>query len=145
VTLAPWDYLFLSFNQRNFPDLFHPTWISALVLLVTLGVLYSVRTRQLHRHPPYLDMWEWTWWTGLITFSMLIIEALFVFDLFLVLLTEVIGIGTLVWIRFRRFPPILAAHETRLARERYFSKQKFADPEATIRRRGSRRTQRRRR
>jgi hypothetical protein len=145
VTLAPWDYLFLSFNNRNFPDLFHPTWISSLVLLVILGVLYAVRTRALHRHPPYLDMWEWLWWTGLITFSLVIIESLFVFDLFLVLTTEVIGICTLVWIRFRRFPPILAAHEARLARERYYSKQKFADPEATIRRRGSRRTQKRRR
>jgi hypothetical protein len=145
VTLAPWDYLFLSFNHRNFPDLFHATWISSLVLLVVLTVLYSTRTRALRKHPPYLDMWEWLWWTGLITFSLLIVESLFVFDLFLVLVTEVIGIGTLVWIRFRRFPPILAAHETRLARERYFSKQKFADPEATIRRRGSRRTQRRRR
>jgi hypothetical protein len=145
VTLAPWDYLFLSFNSRNFPDLFHPTWISSLVLLVILTVLYSVRTRALRKHPPYLDMWEWLWWTGLITFSMLIVESLFVFDLFLVLVTEVIGIATLVWIRFRRFPPILAAHEARLARERYFSKQKFADPDATIRRRGSRRTQRRRR
>ena len=145
MTLAPWDYLFLSFNHRNFPDLFHPTWISSAVLLAILTVLYYTRTRALHRHPPYLDMWEWMWWTGLITFSMLIVESLFVFDLFLVLLTELIGIGTLVWIRFRRFPPILAAHEARLARERYFSKQKFADPEATIRRRGSRRTQRRRR
>ncbi len=146
MTLAPWEYLFLSFNSHNFPDLFHPTWIASLVVLVVLGVLYSTRTRALRRHPPYLDMWEWLWWTGLITFSLVIIEALFVFDLFLVLLTEVIGIGTLVWIRFRRFPPILAAHEARLARERYFSKQKFADPEATIRRRGgSRRTQRRRR
>lgn len=145
MTLAPWDYLFLSFNSRNFPDLFHATWISSVVLLVVLGVLYSTRTRALRRHPPYLDMWEWLWWTGLITFSLLVIEALFVFDLFLVLVTEVIGIGTLVWIRFVRFPPILAAHEQRLARERYFSKQKFADPEATIRRRASRRQQRRRR
>ena len=145
MTLAPWDYLFLSFSQRNFPDLFHPTWIASLILLVTLGVLYTVRTRSLRKHPPYLDMWEWLWWTGLITFSMLVIESLFVFDLFLVLVTEVIGIGTLVWIRFRRFPPILAAHEVRLARERYYSKQKFADPEATIRRRTSRRQQRRRR
>lgn len=145
MTLAPWDYLFLSFSQRNFPDLFHPTWIASLILLVTLGVLYTVRTRALRKHPPYLDMWEWLWWTGLITFSMLVIESLFVFDLFLVLATEVIGIATLVWIRFRRFPPILAAHEVRLARERYYSKQKFADPEATIRRRSSRRQQRRRR
>ena len=146
MTLAPWDYLFLSFNHRNFPDLFHPTWIASLVLLVVLGVLYTTRTKALRRHPPYLEMWEWLWWTGLITFSLVIIESLFVFDLFLVLITELVGIGTLVWIRFRRFPPMLAAHEQRLARERYFSKQKFADPEATIRRRGgSRRTQRRRR
>jgi hypothetical protein len=145
VTLAPWDYLFLSFNRRNFPDLFNPTWIGALVLLVVLGVLYWSRTRALRRHPPYLEMWEWLWWAGLITFSLLVIEALFVFDLFLVLATEVVGIATLVWIRFVRFPPILAAHEQRLARERYFSKQKFADPEATIRRRASRRQQRRRR
>ena len=145
MTLAPWDYLFLSFNHRNFPDLFHPTWIASLGLLVILGVLYMVRTRALRKHPPYLEMWEWLWWTGLITFSLLVIESLFVFDLFLVLVTEVIGIGTLVWIRFRRFPPILAAHEARLARERYYSKQKFADPEATIRRRGGRRQQRRRR
>ena len=64
MTLAPWDYLFLSFNHRNFPDLFHPTWIASLVLLVVLGVLYTLRTRALHRHPPYLDMWEWLWWTG---------------------------------------------------------------------------------
>ena len=145
MTLAPWDYLFLPFNHHNFPDLFHPTWIASLVLLVVLGVVYSMRTRALRRHPPYLDMWEWLWWTGLITFSLVIIESLFVFDWFLVLATEFIGIGTLVWIRFRRFPPILAAHEQRLARERYYSKQKFSDPEATIRRRGGRRPQRRRR
>ena len=133
MTLAPWDYLFLSFNSANFPDIFHPVWVASLVLLVVLLILYNVRTRALHRHPPYAEMWEWLWWTGLITFSLLIIEALFVFDFFLVLTTALIGIGTLVWIRFRRFPPILAAHEARLARERYYTKQKFADPEATIR------------
>ncbi|MBI3747399.1 MAG: hypothetical protein HY262_00900 [Chloroflexi bacterium] len=145
MTLAPWEYLFLPFNSRNFPDLFHPTWIASAVLLVVLGVLYAVRTKALRRHQPYLDLWEWLWWTGLITFAQLIVEALFVFDFFLVLATEFIGIGVLVWIRFWRFPPILAAHEQRLARERYYSKQKFADPEATIRRRGGRRPQRRRR
>jgi hypothetical protein len=140
VTLPPWDYLFTSFSSRNFPDIFHPTWIAAAVLLVVLAVLYNVRTRALHRHQPYVDLWEWMWWTGLITFSLLIVEAIFVFDYILVLATQVIGLGTLVWIRFVRFPPILRAHEQKLARERYFSKQKFADPEATIRRRSSRRS-----
>ena len=33
MTLPPWDYLFLSFNSDNFPDIFHPTWIASLVLL----------------------------------------------------------------------------------------------------------------
>jgi hypothetical protein len=145
VTLPPWDYLFQSFNSHNFPDLFHPTWIASVVLLAILIVLYNIRTRALHKHAPYVDLWEWMWWTGLITFSLLIIEALFVFDFILVLLTQIVGLGALVWIRFFRFPPILRAHEQRLARERYFSKQKFADPEATIRRRGGRRQQRRRR
>lgn len=145
MTLLPWEYLFLPFNSVNFPDIFHPTWVAAAILLVVLGVLYFVRTRALHRHPPFVDMWEWMWWTGLITFSMLMVEALFVFDFFIVLLTEAIGIGTLIWIRFLRFPPLLRAHEAKLARERYYSKQKYADPDQTIRRRGGRRSQRRRR
>jgi hypothetical protein len=145
VTLPPWEYLFTSFNSVNFPDLFHPTWIAAGILLIVLIVLYNVRTRRLHKHAPYLDLWEWLWWTGLITFGLLMIEALFVFDFILVLATAIIGLGTLVWIRFFRFPPLLRAHEQRLARQRYYTKQKFAAPEATIRRRGGRRPPRRRR
>ena len=148
MTLAPWDYLFLSFNHHNFPDVFHPTWIAAVVLLFILAILYNVRTRALHHHPPYLEMWEWLWWTGLITFSLIIVESLFVFDFLLLLLTQIVGLGTLVWIRFWRFPPLLSAYGTRLARERYYTKQKFADPEATIRKRGTARrsrSQRRRR
>jgi hypothetical protein len=148
VTLAPWEYLFASFNSDNFPDIFHPTWVAALALLIVLTVLYNVRTRALHRHPFHLEMWEWMWWTGLITFSLIVVEALFVFDFLLVLATEIIGFATLVWIRFVRFPPILATYEQRLARERYFTRQKYADPDATIRKRPTRRqarTQRRRR
>ena len=141
MTLAPWDYLFVPFNSQNFPDIFHPTWIASLVLLIVLVVLYNVRTRALHRHAVYLEMWEWLWWTGLITFSLIIIESLFVFDFLLVLTTEIIGIAAMVWIRFMRFPPALAAYEQRMARERYFTKQKYSDPEATIRKRSAGRRQ----
>ena len=81
MTLPPWEYLFESFNSDNFPDIFYPTWIAALVLLIVLTVLYNVRTRALHRHAVYLEMWEWLWWAGLITFSLILIESLFVFDL----------------------------------------------------------------
>lgn len=135
MTKAPWEYLFVSFNQDNFPDLFHPTWIASAILLFVLAILYFVRTRALHRHPPYLDMWEWIWWTGLITFSLLIIEALFVFSFFIVVATEIIGLAALVWIRFVRFPPFLRAYETKLAKDRYNRTRKYSDPEATIKRR----------
>lgn len=150
MTLAPWQYLFESFSSKNFPDIFGPTWIASLALLVVLAVMYNVRSRALHRHSIYVDMWEWLWWTGLITFGLVVIQSIFVFDYLLVLATEIIGLAALVWIRFVRFPPFLAAYEQKLARERYYTKQKFADPQATIKKRPSsgrspRRSSRRRR
>ena len=145
MTLAPWEYLFYAFNSFNFPDLYNQTWIASIVALVVAVVLYNVRTRQLHRHRPYLDLWEWLLWTSLVTFSLLLVGAVFAFDFFLVLATAIAGVATLVWVRFRRFPPILAAYERQLARQRYVSRQRISDPEATIRRRGGGRRQRRRR
>jgi hypothetical protein len=144
VTLPPWNYLFLPFTSQNFPDLFHPTWIASLVLLVGLIGLYVIRTRRLHRHPPYLDLYEWLLWTGIVTFSLLIVAAVFRFEFFLVLAIEAIGLGALAWVRFRKFPPVLAVYEQKLAKQRYFSRTKFAKPEATIRPKAARRSRRRR-
>ncbi|MEO8207593.1 MAG: hypothetical protein ABI598_01065, partial [Chloroflexota bacterium] len=127
---------------RLFPDLFDATWIVSLVLLAVMVVLYNVRTRALHRHRLYTDMWEWLLWTGLITFLLLVMSAIFQFDFAVVLVIEVTGLATLVWVRFRRYPPRFAAYEQQLARQRTLSRQKAARPETTIRSRGSRRRRR---
>jgi hypothetical protein len=142
VTLPPWEYLFLSFNSGNFPDLFRPTWVGALVLLGALVVLYNLRTRALHRHPPYLDMWEWLLWTGVIVFSLLIVFSLFVWDFLFVLVTLIGGSAVFVWIRFVHFPPIFEVYERKMAKERYFTRSKFSHPEATIRSKSSKRRRR---
>jgi hypothetical protein len=142
VTLPPWEYLFLSFNSGNFPDLFRPTWVGALVLLGALVVLYNLRTRALHRHPPYLDMWEWLLWTGVIVFSLLIVFSLFVWDFLFVLVTLIGGAAVFVWIRFVHFPPIFEVYERKMAKERYFTRSKFSHPEATIRSKSSKRRRR---
>ena len=142
MTLLPWEYLWLPFRRENFPDLFNAIWISSLVLLVVLIVLYNVRTRALHRHRPYTDMWEWLLWTSLITFLMVGMGAVFVFDFAVVMVILLSGLGTMVWVRFRRYPPIFAGYEQQLARQRYLSHQKASRPEATIRSRGSRRRRR---
>jgi hypothetical protein len=142
VTLPPWEYLWLPFSRTLFPDLYDPIWISSLVLLVVLIVLYNVRTRALHRHRLYTDMWEWLLWTGLITFFLLAVGALFLFDFAVELAILAAGLGVMVWARFRRYPPLFLAYEQQLARQRYLSRTRAARPEATIRSRSSRRRRR---
>ena len=142
MTLPPWEYLFLSFNSGNFPDLFRPTWVGSLVLLGALVVLYNVRTRAFRHHPPYLEMWEWLLWSGLVLFSLLLVFSLFVWDFLFVVVTMIGGAAVLVWIRFVRFPPMFEIYERKLAKERYFTRSKFAHPESTIRSKSSKRRRR---
>jgi hypothetical protein len=135
VTLKflPWEYFFTAFNKLNFPDLFDPVWIGSLILLVVLIVVYTMRTRALHRHRLYLDMWEWLFWAGLITFFLLIVGAIFAFDFIVILVILTSGLLTMAYARFRRFPPLFEAYEHQLARQRYLARARSARPEATIR------------
>lgn len=139
----PWEYFFIPFNSFNFSDIFNPIWISSLVLLVATVILYNVRVRQLRAHSVYLEMYEYLLWTGVIGFGWLLTCAVFVFDFLFVVTAILIMLGVFIWIRFIHFPPMLAAYEQKLARQRYFSRTKFAHPESTIRTRPARRRRRR--
>ena len=141
MALAPWEYLFVAFNAVNFPDLFLPLLIVSVILLVGQVVLYNVRVRQLHRHEPLVTLNEWLLWTGVIVFLLLIIEAVFVWYFIFVLATILVGMVVFVWVRFFRFPPMIAEYNDYLRRTRFFSQEKYKHPEATIR---SRRRRRRR-
>lgn len=145
MTLLPWDYFFVAFDKSNFPNLFDPLWMSSGVLLIVLIVLYTLRTRALHRHKLWLDMWEWVFWSGLITYFLLVVGAIFRFDFIVVLVIMFTGLGTMAWARFRKFPPLFEAYEHQLARQRYLARAKQSKPEATIRVRQSGRRQRKRR
>ncbi len=144
MTILPWEYLFQSFGSHEFPDLFGPVWISSFVLLVALTVLYNVRTRQLHHHKPHLAMYEWLLWTGVILFSLMLVYAIFRFDFIIVLSTLIAGLATMAWVRFFKFPPEFRAYERQLAKQRYFSRERFSKPEATIRAKPARRRRGRR-
>jgi hypothetical protein len=144
VTLWPWEYLFESFSSTGFPDLYNQVLVAAIVLLAATVIFYNVRTRQLHRHSVYLQMYEWLLWTGVIVYSLLIVYWIFRFDMIIVLGTIVVGMGMLAWIRFVRFPPYFRAYERQLSKQRYFSRERFSHPESTIRTKSSRRRRRRR-
>jgi hypothetical protein len=143
VTLWPWEYLFEPFDDVTFPDLCNQITAAAVVLLIATIVFYNVRTRQLHRHSIYLQMYEWLMWTGVVVYSLVIVYWIFRFDMIIVLSTLVAGMGTFAWIRFVRFPPYFRAYERQLAKQRYFSRQRFTHPETTIRTKSSRRRRRR--
>lgn len=129
----PWVYLLQRFNSDLFPDLHPLIWIAALALLIVQVVLYNLRTRQLHRHEPLVTMQEWLLWTGIITFSLVLVMALFNWLFAFVLLTIVSGVAAYIWVRFRRFPPIIEAYNSQLRRARFFSAAKYKHPEATVR------------
>ena len=138
MQLLPWEYLFTRFSAHAFPDIYTPLWVATLVLLVGLIVLYNVRTRALHRHAPYLDLYEWLLWSGISLFGLILVAAVFNFYLIVLLVIMVTGLAVLVWVRFIRFPPMLDAYEHKLAKQRYFTRTKFAHPESTIRPKGAR-------
>ena len=144
MKLLPWEYFWVAFSKINFPDLFDPLWIASLILLVVLVVLYVLRTRALHRHKLYLDMWEWLFWAGLITFFLLIVGSIFAFDFAVILAILVGGLGTMAYARFRRYPPLFDAYEHQLARQRYLARTRQSRPEATIRQKTVRRKGKRR-
>ena len=139
----PWEYLFNSFDQTNFPDLYLPLTVASLLALIATVIFYNVRTRQLHRHTVYLQMYEWLLWTGVIAFGLMLVYYVFHFDWIIVLTTLVAGLATMIWVRFVRFPPYFRAYERQLAKQRYFSRERFTRPETTIRSRSSRRRRRR--
>jgi hypothetical protein len=144
LKLLPWEYFWVAFSKINFPDLFDPLWIASLILLVVLVVLYVLRTRALHRHKLYLDMWEWLFWAGLITFFLLIVGAIFAFDFAVILVILGSGLLTMAFARFRRYPPLFEAYEHQLARQRYLARTRQSRPEATIRQKNVRRKGKRR-
>ena len=128
------------FSPQNFQDLFYPITIAALVFLVGTVVLYNVQTRRLHHHPPLVAMQEWLFWTGLAFFGLLLVYAIFKFYFFFVLVTLFVGIGTMIWIRFYRFPPLISAYNRILRREQYLSQKRYHTPESTIRTKGKSRS-----
>jgi len=143
LKLLPWVYFFVAFTHEDFPDLFDPIWMGSLVLLIALMVVYALRTRALHRHRLYLDMWEWLLWTGIITFFLLAMGALFVFDFIIELVILAVGLGVMVWVRFVKYPPLFEAYDLQLAHQRYIARVKSSRPEATIRTKSAKRRKRR--
>lgn len=136
------ESLFLrgGFSPQNFPDLFYAISIASFVLLVTAVVLYNVQTRRLREHALLVALQEWLFWTALSVFGLLIVYAIFKFYFAFVIVTLVIGLGTFIWIRFFRFPPLIESYNKVLVRQRSIAQANTYDADSTIRRRSSKKS-----
>jgi phosphatidylserine synthase len=146
VHLGPLDYLGrVEFTQENFPDIYWPILLATITFFIGSIVLYNVRVRQLHRHEILRSMQEWLLWTGMVTFGLVLVAIVFNWYFLFILIFLIVGIGTLIWVRFSRFPPYIRAYNEQLRRARSFSQSRYKAPEATVRTKRSRGGQRRRR
>jgi hypothetical protein len=143
--MAPWQYLFIGYNETNFKPIWQISWMFAVTMLVLTIFYYNFQGRRLRNYAVFLDMNEWLLWTSMGVFSLILMYTVFGFDFIFVLPTMVGGAILFVWIRFFHFPPLIQAYEERLARQRYFQRSKTSHPEATIRKRPAAPTKRRRR
>ncbi len=131
--MSPWELLLQGFNDTNFNPLWAPTWQISLALLVAGVILYNVQGRRYRNHAVFLDLNEWLLWTSITVFGTILMLALFQWDFLFVLPVMIGGAILFIWIRFVRFPPLIAAYESRLARQRYFARSRTAHPAATVR------------
>ena len=89
-------------------------------------------------------MQEWLLWTGLITFGLILVGAVFNFYFLFIVIFIVTGLATFVWVRFFRFPAYIEAYNEQLRRARFFSQSRYKHAEATVRSRRGRGGRRRR-
>ncbi len=127
------EALLTKFNSVEFSDIFYPITGAALVLLIAAVVLYNVMTRRLHRHPVLVNLHEWLLWTGISVFGLILVCAIFSFWFLVVVGTIIVGCATFIWIRFVRFPPLIAGYNNQLRRARFYSQQRYKGAEATVR------------
>ena len=132
------------FTQQHFPTSSRrsgsPRWCcsSARSSSTTSAV------RQLHRHEPLRSLQEWLLWTGLFTFGLILVGHALPLLLHLHRGLHRRRRGTFVWIRFFRFPPMIATYNEQLRRARFTSQARAKQAETTVRSRRTRGNRRRR-
>ena len=111
--------LFDSLNPETFPDLFTLLWVAALVIVIGSVALYSNSGRRFRRYPVLLSMHEWLFWSTIIPWALVPLLLITGAPLLLLLLLVFPGMAVMLWARFVRFPPLIAAANDELRRRRF--------------------------
>ncbi|MDQ3880717.1 MAG: hypothetical protein M3295_06570 [Chloroflexota bacterium] len=113
------DVLFQSLSPDNFPDLFTLLWITALLVVIASVAIYIDSGRRYRRYPVLIDLHEWVFWSVVIPWGLALLLLITHVPLALLLLVLIPGMAVLIWARFVRFPPLIAAAGEELRRRRF--------------------------
>ena len=113
------DRLFDALTPDNFPDLFTLLWVAALLIVAGSIAIYADSGRRFRRYPVLLSMHEWIFWSVVIPWTLVLLLVITHVPFAMVLLVLLPGMAILLWARFVRFPPLIAAANDDLRRKRF--------------------------
>lgn len=113
------DFLFESVNTFNFPDLFTLLWVAAILIVIGATLVYAAAGKRYRRYPTLLTMHEWIFWSIVVTWGLVPLLVIIHVPLLLILMLVLPGMGVMLWARFVKFPPLIAAQNEELRRRRF--------------------------
>jgi heme A synthase len=113
------DALFQSFTPAGFKDLFTLMWAGSLLIVVGAVMVYVAAQRRYRRYPAILALHEWVFWSIIVTWGITPLLVVIHVPLLLILLIVVPGMAVAVWASFIKFPPLIAAENDEIRRQRF--------------------------
>lgn len=113
------DRLFAPFTPLNFQDLFTLMWIGSLLIIAGSIVVYTTAQSRYRRYPSILALHEWVFWSLIVSWGVAPLLVIVHVPLLLLLLVVVPGMGVALWATFVKFPPIIAAANNEIRRQRF--------------------------
>ena len=111
--------LFDPFTPIGFPDLFTLMWAGAIVIVIGAILVYTTAQRRYRRYPAILALHEWIFWAIVVTWGLVPLLAVIHVPLLLILLIVIPGMAVALWATFFKFPPIIAAMNDEIRRQRF--------------------------
>jgi hypothetical protein len=107
------------FTPINFPDLFTLMWVGGLLIALGAIAVYNAAQRRYRRYPAILALHEWVFWSIIVTWGIVPLLVVIHVPLLLLLLIVLPGMAIAAWASFVKFPPLIAAANNEIRRQRF--------------------------
>ena len=111
--------LFDPFTPIGFENLFTLMWARAIVIVIGSILVYTTAQRRYRRYPAILALHEWIFWSIVVTWGTVPLLAVIHVPLAQILMIVIPGMAVAAWATFIKFPPVIAAMNDEIRRQRF--------------------------